>query len=271
MLDFVQIANQFIASISAFLPKLVAAIAFWIIGSFVINILFKSVKKILDKKDFDPSLESFLLSFLKLGLRVMLFAIIIGILGVQTTSFAAMLAGIGVALGSAFNGSLGNFAGGIMLMLYKPISVGDFIEFGANSGAVTAIGIFNTTILTGDCKTVYLPNGTLSTGVIVNWSRHGYIRVDVPLNIESNSNVHTVKEICIKAMLTHPLVLKTPQPEILIMNIAQGSTQLSIRSYCLQKDYWDVFNDTHFLILDAFKENGIIQGIPKSILISKES
>jgi small conductance mechanosensitive channel len=201
----------------------------------------------------------------------MLFAIIIGILGVQTTSFAAMLAGIGVALGSAFNGSLGNFAGGIMLMLYKPISVGDFIEFGTNSGTVSAIGIFNTTILTGDCKTVYLPNGTLSTGVIVNWSRHGYIRVDVPLNIESNSNIHTVKEICIKAMLSHPQVLKTPQPEVLILSIAQGSTQLSIRSYCLQKDYWDVFNDTHFLILDAFKENGIIQGIPKSILISKES
>ena len=173
--------DQFQGIIEVLIPKVIGAILIWFIGSLLTKWTYKVCKKILDTKEFDPSVETFFLSFVRIGLRIVLFIIIIGVLGIQTTSIAAMLAGFGVAIGSAFNGSLGNFAGGFMIIIYQPIKVGEFIEFNGVSGVVKEIGILNTCILTGDMKTVFLPNGMLSTGIIINWSRHRKIRVDVPL------------------------------------------------------------------------------------------
>ena len=263
--------DQFQGIIEVLIPKVIGAILIWFIGSLLTKWTYKVCKKILDTKEFDPSVETFFLSFVRIGLRIVLFIIIIGVLGIQTTSIAAMLAGFGVAIGSAFNGSLGNFAGGFMIIIYQPIKVGEFIEFNGVSGVVKEIGILNTCILTGDMKTVFLPNGMLSTGIIINWSRHRKIRVDVPFNIEANIDIDLVKSIIIDALKEHKLILKNPKPEVHIQQIQSGSIQLIVRPYCSQPDYWTVFNDTHSLVINAFKEKNISQGIPKQILITQSS
>lgn len=263
--------DQFQGIIEVLIPKVIGAILIWIIGSLLIKWAYKVCKKILDAKEFDPSVETFFLSFIRIGLRIVLFIIIIGVLGIQTTSIAAMLAGFGVAIGSAFNGSLGNFAGGFMIIIYQPIKVGEFIEFNGVSGVVQEIGILNTCILTGDMKTVFLPNGMLSTGIIINWSRNRKIRVDVPFNIEANIDIDLAKSIIIEALKEHKLILKNPKPEVHIQQIQSGSIQLIVRPYCSQPDYWTVFNDTHSLVINAFKEKNISQGIPKQILITQAS
>lgn len=263
--------DQFQGIVEVLIPKVIGAILIWIIGSLLIKWAHKVFKKILDAKDFDPSVETFFLSFIRIGLRIVLFIIIIGVLGIQTTSIAAMLAGFGVAIGSAFNGSLGNFAGGFMIIIYQPIKVGEFIEFNGVSGVVKEIGILNTCILTGDMKTVFLPNGMLSTGIIINWSRNRKIRVDIPFNIEANIDIDLAKSIIIEALKEHKLILKNPKPEVHIQQIQSGSIQLIVRPYCSQPDYWIVFNDTHSLVINAFKEKNISQGIPKQILITQAS
>ena len=263
--------DQFQGIIEVLIPKVIGAILIWFIGSLLTKWTYKVCKKILDTKEFDPSVETFFLSFVRIGLRIVLFIIIIGVLGIQTTSIAAMLAGFGVAIGSAFNGSLGNFAGGFMIIIYQPIKVGEFIKFNGVSGVVKEIGILNTCILTGDMKTVFLPNGMLSTGIIINWSRHRKIRVDVPFNIEANIDIDLVKSIIIDALKEHKLILKNPKPEVHIQQIQSGSIQLIVRPYCSQPDYWTVFNDTHSLVINAFKEKNISQGIPKQILITQSS
>lgn len=258
-------------AVEDFIPRLIGAALLYFVGSFIIRWSYRIFKSILEKKDFDPTIETFFLSFIKFGLRVILLLGIIGVLGIQTTSLAAMLAGVGVAIGSAFNGSLGNFAGGVMLIMYQPIKVGEWIEFNTISGEVKAIGILNTCVLTGDLKTVFLPNGMLSTGVIINWSRHGNMRVDVPFSIESDIDIEKAKKVAIEALSVHPLILKEPKPEIFIHTIAAGSIQLIIRPYCLQPDYWKVYNDTHSLVINAFKRENVSQGIPKQILINGPS
>ena len=261
--------DQFQGIVEVLIPKVIGAILIWIIGSLLIKWAHKVCKKILDAKEFDPSVETFFLSFIRIGLRIVLFIIIVGVLGIQTTSIAAMLAGFGVAIGSAFNGSLGNFAGGIMIIIYQPIKVGEFIEFNGVSGVVKEIGILNTCILTGDMKTVFLPNGMLSTGIIINWSRNRKIRVDIPFNIDANIDIDLAKSIILEALKEHKLILKNPKPEVHIQQIQSGSIQLIVRPYCSQPDYWTVFNDTHSLVINAFKEKNISQGIPKQILITQ--
>jgi small conductance mechanosensitive channel len=270
-LNFPSILRQLTTAVESFVPKIIGAIAIWIIGSFLIKWSYKVFKKILAAKDFDPTLETFFLSFIKFGLRIVLLISIISILGIETTSFAAMLAGVGIALGSAFNGSLGNFAGGVMLIIYQPLRVGEFIEFNSVSGEVVAIGILNTCIVTGDMKTIFLPNGMLSTGIIINWSRTGKIRVDVPFSIEAGIDIDKAKLVAINALLNHPMILKDPKPEIFIQSIKSGAIELVVRPYTEQPNYWQVYNDTHSLVINAFRAENVSQGIPKQILITDSS
>jgi small conductance mechanosensitive channel len=267
-LNYSSILKQLSTAVESFIPKIIGAIIIWFIGSFLIRWGYRIFKKILAAKDFDPTLETFFLSFIKFGLRVILLISIVSILGIETTSFAAMFAGVGIALGSAFNGSLGNFAGGVMLIIYQPFRVGEFIEFNSVSGEVMAIGILNTCILTGDMKTIFLPNGMLSTGIIINWSRQGKIRVDVPFSIEASIDINKAKAAAIEALKNHQNILKDPEPEIFIQSIQAGSIQLIVRPYTEQKYYWQVYNDTHSLVINAFRSQNVSQGIPKQILIT---
>lgn len=250
-------------------PKIVGAVIFYLIGSWVISRITSVLSKLFTRRHYDPSLQTFLLSTIRVVFLMVLIISIAGILGVDTTAFGALLVGAGVAIGSALNGSLGNFAGGVMMLIFKPFKVGDFIEAQGQSGKVTEQGVFNTTLLTGENKTVILPNGPLSTGVIVNHNATGFLRVDVIMAIAPDADLAKAKQVAIAAIKTQPLVLETPAPEIHILKIGDGMITLTIRSFAKPENYWAVFFDVQELVKDAFDKNAIAGPVPHRVIIQK--
>lgn len=250
-------------------PKLAGAILVYIIGSWIINKLSGVVRKALSSKKFDPSLQKFLLSLVKAMMTLLLFLAIAGMIGVDITGFAALLAGAGLAIGAALNGSLGNLAGGVMIMIFKPFKVNDMIEAQGSIGVVQEIGIFNTTVLSPENKTIILPNGPLSTGVISNYTTHGNLRVDLTMAVALDVAVENARTVAIAAMLQHPKVLKTPVPEVSVLKVGDGMTTLAIRPYTVQADYWDVYFGVQERVKKAFDEHGIAGPIPTRVLINK--
>jgi small conductance mechanosensitive channel len=263
------IASKFIDSAVAYTPKVIGAIVFYVVGSWIIGRLALVLRKTLQAKKFDPSLQSFLVSFFKIICLVLLVITIFGILGVDTSSFAALIVGAGVAIGSALNGTLGNFAGGVMMLIFKPFKIGDIIEAQGTAGTVTDQGVFNTTLLTPDNKTVILPNGPLSTGVITNFNTHGNLRVDLTMAIAPDISIASARSVAVAAMLQHQKVLKTPAPEVSVLKVADGMITLAIRPYTTQADYWDVYFGVQELVKTAFDANGIAGPIPHRVIIQK--
>jgi small conductance mechanosensitive channel len=190
-------------------------------------------------------------------------------IGVKITAFAALLAGAGLAVGAALNGSLGNFAGGVMMLLFKPFKVGDMIEAQGQTGIVLEQGIFNTIILTADNKTVILPNGALSTGTIINYSAHGNLRVDLTMAIAPDMDIAKAREVAIAAMRQHPKVLDTPTPEVSVLKVGDGMVTLAIRPYTTQPDYWDVYFGVQELVKNAWDAHGVAGPVPHRVLIQK--
>lgn len=250
-------------------PKIIGAILFYVIGSWVISKLVSVMKKVLLKRNYDPSLQTFLVSLVKVMLTILLLVSIAGILGVDTTAFSALIVGAGVAIGSALNGTLGNFAGGVMMLVFKPFKVGDMIEAQGITGVVTEQGVFSTTVLTADNKTVYLPNGALSTNTIANYTAHGSLRVDLVMAVAPNMDIEKAKQVALQAMLSHPKVLQSPAPEVNTMKVGDGMVTLAIRPYCVQADYWDVYFGCTERIKSAFDKEGIEGPTPHRIIINK--
>lgn len=252
-----------------FAPKLVGAVLFYIIGSWVIGKLSSATRKLLSKETYDASLQTFLVSLVKVALNILLLISIAGILGVDTTAFGALLVGAGVAIGSALNGTLGNFAGGVMMLIFKPFKVGDLIEAQGITGTVIEQGVFSTTVLTPENKTVYIPNGPLSTGVISNYTTRGHLRVDITMAIAPSMDVESARTSAMKAMKQHPKIMETPAPEVSVLKIGDGMVTLAIRPHCTQQDYWDVFFGTQELIKKQWNEDGIEGPTPTQIVYNK--
>ncbi|MBK9483139.1 MAG: mechanosensitive ion channel family protein [Bacteroidetes bacterium] len=265
-LSYIDIIKAYAIS---YIPKIAGAILFYIIGSWIINRLVLLLKKILFKRNYDPSLQTFLVSLVKVVLTILLLISIAGILGADTTAFSALIVGAGVAIGSALNGTLGNFAGGVMLLVFKPFKVGDMIEAQGITGVVTEQGVFNTTVLTAENKTVYLPNGALSTNTIANYTTHGSLRVDITMAIAPDMDIEKAKKVAIQTIIAHPKVLQTPAPEVNALKVGDGMVTLAIRPYCVQTDYWDVFFGCTEMIKSAFEQEGIHAPTPHRIIINK--
>jgi small conductance mechanosensitive channel len=190
-------------------------------------------------------------------------------LGVNTTSFAALIAGAGIAIGAALNGSLGNFAGGVMLLVFKPIKIGDLIEAQGVTGNVTEMGIFNTVLLTSDHKTVILPNGPLSTGIITNYTTAGYLRVDLEFAIAATESIEKARQSAVRSMLSHDKVMKDPAPEVSVLSVGGGMVKLAIRPYCMQSEYWDVYFNVQELVKNSWDKDGIEAPVPHTVVINK--
>ncbi|OJY85830.1 MAG: mechanosensitive ion channel protein [Sphingobacteriales bacterium 44-15] len=261
--------SRFIDSAVAYTPKVIGAIVFYIIGSWIIGRLGVLLRKALASRKFDPSLQSFLVSLFKILCLVLLIITIFGILGVDTSSFAALIVGAGIAIGSALNGTLGNFAGGVMMLIFKPFRIGDIVEAQGVTGTVTEQGVFSTTLLTPDHKTVILPNGPLSTGVITNYNTHGNLRVDLSMAIDPGVSVEKARSVAIAAMQQYPKVLADPGPEVSVLKVGDGMTTLAIRPYTTQADYWDVYFGVQEAVKAAFDTNGIPGPIPHRVIIQK--
>jgi len=249
--------------------RLLGAVIAYLIGSWLIGHFTRLIRRLLMARNFDPSLQTFLLSSFRVSMTIMLFLAIIGMLGVNITGFAALLAGAGVAIGAALNGSLGNLAGGVMMLVFKPFKVGDMIEAQGMTGVVQEMGIFNTVILTAENKTVILPNGGLSTGVITNYNTHGNLRVDITMAIALDVSIDNARRIAIDAMLTHPDVLKDPAPEVSVQKVGDGMVSLAVRPYTHQATYWGVYFGVQELVKKAFDEHGIAGPVPHRVIVHR--
>lgn len=254
-------ANAFLVWISAFGLNLLSALLVFVIGLYLINWVGKLFNTSMNKGKIDVSLQSFFSSLLMAGLRVLLLITVAGMLGIQTTSFVAIVGALGLAVGLALQGSLANFAGGVLILVFKPFKVGDIIESQGQNGAVIEIQIFNTILLTPDNKTVILANGAVSNGTVVNYSRHGSIRVDISVEVEPQNDVEAIRQIAVKACLEHPLVLPTPAPVVNVSKINEGKIAIGICPYAKAHDYWTVFFGAQELIKKAFDEHKV--GMPE--------
>ena len=242
--------------ISAGKHILIAAIVY-AIGRAIIGIINRVVARLLNRQHIDPSVQTFLRSMIKILLTILLIISVIGALGINTTSFAALLASAGVAVGMALSGHLQNFAGGLVILLFKPYKVGDWIEAQGVQGCVKEIQIFHTVLVQADNKVVYVPNGSMSTAVVVNYSRLDTRRVEWTIGIDYGEDVDKARAAILEALGREPLILADPEPTVALGALADSSVNLTVRVWTKTGDYWPVFNNGYRLIYDAFNAKGI--------------
>ena len=242
--------------ISAGKHILIAAIVY-AIGRTIIGIINRVVARLLNRQHIDPSVQTFLRSMIKILLTILLIISVIGALGINTTSFAALLASAGVAVGMALSGNLQNFAGGLVILLFKPYKVGDWIEAQGVQGSVKEIQIFHTVLVQADNKVVYVPNGSMSTAVVVNYSRLDTRRVEWTIGIDYGEDVDKARAAILEALGREPLILADPEPTVALGALADSSVNLTVRVWTKTGDYWPVFNNGYRLIYDAFNAKGI--------------
>ncbi len=236
---------------------ILAALVIFIVGRFLISFINKMVARLLERRKVEPSIQSFVRSFVSILLTVLLIVAVVSKLGVETTSFAALLASAGVAVGMALSGNLQNFAGGLIVLLFKPYKVGDTVECQGETGVVREIQIFHTILTTFDNKVVYIPNGTLSSGVITNYSREELRRVDWTVGVEYGSDYDKVEATIRTILAADKRVLDKPAPTIALTALADSSVNVVIRVWVKSEDYWDVFFDMNKTIYAVFNREGI--------------
>lgn len=236
---------------------IIKAILVFIVGRFVIQMINKLVRRILTKRDFDPSVKTFVGSLVNVTLMILLIISVVGALGVQTTSFAALLASAGVAVGMALSGNLSNFAGGLIILLFKPYKVGDYIESQGVGGTVREIQIFHTILLTPDNKNIYIPNGSLSSGVVTNFGKEPTRRVDWTFGVEYGCDYEHVKSVIESVLAQDARILNEPAPFIALSALADSSVNVVVRAWVKSPDYWGVYFDTNKAVYATFNARGI--------------
>ena len=238
-------------------PKLAGAILALIIGLWLANMITGGLSRSMEKSEVDPSLRPFLKSLVSTLLKVLVVVSVLGMVGIQMTSFIAILGAAGLAVGMALSGTLQNFAGGVMILIFKPFKVGDFIEAQGYAGTVNAIQIFNTILKTPDNKTIIIPNGGLSTASMVNYSTEPTRRVDWTFGIAYGDDIDKAKEVLRSLLATNESVLKDPAPFVELGELADSSVNFTVRAWVNAADYWTV----HFYMLDMvyrrFAEEGL--------------
>lgn len=220
------------------LPNLVLAIMLLIVGLWVVKFLNRMVRKFFERKDYDETLETFLQSFISITLKIVLFVLVVTQLGVKTSSLVAMLGAAGLAIGLALQGSLANFAGGVLILLFKPFKVGDFISAQGVDGTVKEISIFNTKLTTFGNQLAIVPNGQLSNGNVINYNAEPIRRDNYTVGIGYGSNIKTAKEILLKICSDNDAILKDPAPEVYVGSLGDSAVNLSLRFWAKNEDFW---------------------------------
>ncbi|WP_066223599.1 mechanosensitive ion channel family protein [Formosa haliotis] len=250
--------------------KIIGAIVIWIIGSWIIKKLVNTSRKLMTRSNYEEGLQSFLLNLVSWILKILLIITLLGILGVPTTSFAAIIGAAGLAIGLALQGSLGNFAGGVLIMLFKPFKVGDYIEAQGEAGTVKEIHIFTTQLNTPQNRLVIVPNGALSNGNITNYSAEDKIRLDMVVGVSYDDDIKKTKEVLMNVLTSNPKVLKEPAPMVAVTELGESSVNFAVRGWVNTSDYWDVhFENTERIKLDL-DAAGIEIPYPHSVEIQKE-
>lgn len=249
---------EFIDKAVAFGLKVLAALLIYTLGVWIIRKVKKIIKGIFDRKKTDAAIASFAMSITSIALTVILIIITVGTLGIDTTSIAALLAGGGMAIGMALNGTVQNFAGGIMILIFKPFKSGDFIETQGFSGTVSEVTITSTKLSTVDNRVIIIPNGVLSNGIINNYSDKPIRRVELTVDVEYGSSSEKVISILNSIIQDDTRILKEPaEPFIRLSALKDSSIQFTIRLWVDASDYWGVHFDTLEKIYNELPKNGI--------------
>ncbi len=253
---------------------ILAAVLIYIVGKFVIRVINHFVRRMLDRRNIDASVKGFLCSLVNILLMVLLIVSIIGALGVNTTSFAALLASAGVAVGMALSGNLQNFAGGLIILLFRPYRVGDSIEAQGVTGVVREIQIFHTILTTADNKVVYVPNGSLSTSTVVNYSREETRRIQWTVGVDYGEDVERVKKLLLGILAADARVLtdEGKAPFVALDTLGDSSVNIVVRVWVRSDDYWGVYHEDLQKIYETFNREGVNFPYPQQVVhLQKEA
>jgi len=242
--------EQITAMAIEFSPKIILAVLTLIVGLWLIKMVGKGVQRTMAARDVDVSLQTFVTSLCTMTLKALLILSIAGMVGIEVTSFIAIFGAAGLAVGMALSGTLQNFAGGVMLMLFKPYKVGDFVEVQGYAGTVKAIQIFNTILKTGDNKTIIIPNAPISTSSMINYSTEATRRVDLNFGIGYNDDIDQAKAVLLSIIEKDERVFTDPAPFIAVSELADNSVNFVVRIWVNAGDYWGV----HFAMLENVKK-----------------
>lgn len=250
--------STFLKVLIDYSPRLISAFLILFVGLYAIRVINRIIRKIMTRRELDPTLTKFLADILLWVLRVLLFVTFISKLGIETSSFVAILGAMGLAVGLSLQGSLSNFAGGMLIIMFKPFKVGDSIEALGVAGTVCEIQIFVTKLINANNQTIFVPNGSLSNGTITNYSMQGSRKVDLTIAISYDTDIRKAKDIITEVLKKNPKVLKTPEAEVSVKNLTDSSIQLAVRPWTNTADFGSVSSDTLENCKLAFDAAGII-------------
>ncbi|PCJ65580.1 MAG: mechanosensitive ion channel protein [Bacteroidetes bacterium] len=253
-----------------YLPDLAAAIVTLIIGWWIIGQVNKWCNRLLVARKVEASVVPFISSLVNFGLKILLLISVASMVGIATTSFVAILGAAGLAVGLALQGSLANFAGGVLILLFKPFKVGDLIESDGVLGEVKSITVLNTTLTTPTDNTAVLPNGQVANNKVINYTRESNRRVDLVVGVGYGEDIEKVKEVLEEAMKSVPKVLDTPAPFVGILDFGDSSVNLAVRPFCKSVDYWDVYFGGNEAIKKALDANNIEIPFPQRVVEIKK-
>lgn len=237
--------------------RLLAALIIFVIGKFIVNWLNKLFARLLVKRNVDPSIQSFLKSMVNILLLLMLILAVIGKLGIELTGFAALIASAGVAIGMSLSGNLQNFAGGLLILIFRPYKIGDYIEAAGVAGTVQDIQIFHTIVVTVDNKVIYAPNGSMSSGVVTNYSKMDTRRVDWNFSVEYGEDFKRVEKVIRDIIAADSRILTDPAPFVEVGELASSSVNVTVRVWVKSADYWDVLFAMNQNVYATFNKEGI--------------
>lgn len=237
--------------------NILLAIVVYIAGRFIIKLINRLMLRTFARQKVELSVQTFLKSFINILLTIILIVSVISVLGINTTSIAALLASAGVAVGMALSGNLQNLAGGLIILVFKPYKVGDYIEAQGTQGTVREIQIFHTIVTRPDSTLAYVPNGAMSSGLITNYSRNELRRLDFVVGVDYGVDVSRVEEITRRIVDNNPLVLSDPAPFIAVDALAESSVNVLIRVWSKTTDYWKLYYDLRREIYDTYNREGI--------------
>jgi small conductance mechanosensitive channel len=252
-----ELTDNILPLITTYGIRLMMGIVVLVIGLWIVGRVSRGFGKVMEKRGLDPSLRSFLKSMLNILLKILLFISVLSMIGLQMTSFIAILGAAGLAVGLALSGTLQNFAGGVLILLFKPFRVGDFIEAQGFMGTVAEISIINTILNTPDNKVIFIPNGGLATGALTNFSKKETRRVDWTFGIAYGDNYKKAKGVILKLIQADNRILSDPEPFIALKELNDSSVDIVVRAWVQSPDYWAVFFDMNEKIYDTFANEGL--------------
>ena len=255
--------DQWLPLLISYGSQLLLALVTLLVGWWVIGRITRALQAMMLRRGVDPTLHGFISTMVSIGLKILLLVSVAGMVGIETTSFIALIGAAGLAVGLALQGSLANFAGGVLILVLRPLRVGEYIQAQGVEGTVDAIQIFHTTLKTADNMTVLVPNGTLSNGNITNFSRQPTRRVSIDLRISYQDNIKHARKVLLKLAHADSRVLKDPEPAVWLATLGESSVDLSLRVWTKTDDYWGVLWGLQEEAKEAFEVEGITVPYPQ--------